>query len=352
MVYSLAVPPLLSFYISYACQLIVPIHALFHVVGTADAASALGLPTTSSLTVIVRYPNGVTVDFTGDPRVTIDAVAANNLITLNASASPSTELVADASGAGGTGGVAVVSVRLSHLPSGVVASLPGNNVSVTVVTITSSQVYVSPWPEYPGSDGADALTLNRIALVRDDTGNGDIFQQAVLRTTLTLSDGSAVNASGVSPHVQYRIASVVSGDPQAFVLSSVEQGRTILSVTSEAVADIDVLVGTHLVAPVRVTSSLDPVYVTRLAIVAGAYDTLRGARGIGHADMDVSAEFTDGTEYESLFTSQGANGSLSRAPMLPGVFTIGLRVCVDRQLFGLGCVYLARSYCHLTDSCF
>jgi hypothetical protein len=290
--------------------------------GTPDAASALGLTASSPMSVVLHYPNGVAVDFTGDPRVQIDAVAANQLVSVNTTSSGGTELLADASAAGGDGGSAVVSVRLSHLPASVVAGLVGNNATVTVVTITSSRLYALPYPEYPGSNGADASILNTIAFATDSSSNNNtVFQQTLLQASLVLSDGTTVNTTGSSPHVQYRVVNVVSGDSQAFTLSAVSEGRAVLSASSEAVFDIDALVGTHSVTPTRITSTSDPVYVTHLAFGAGAYDTLSGVRGVGHADVDVSAVFTDGTEYVSLFTRQGGNDSSSLAPVLPGMHT-------------------------------
>jgi hypothetical protein len=272
--------------------------------GSTDSASALALPTTSAMSVVLVYPSGTRVDVTDSPHV---RVLPSPEISLHNRTGGGIELRAVASG------VAVVTVVLTNMPALLVAALPGNNISMSVVTVTSSRIFPLPFPEFPRSANQDASVLNAYANVTSSGGTA-VFQQAVLQISLGLSDGSSVNVSGLSPAVQFR-AVVISGDSLAFSLGAVANGRVVVTVGSAADADVEATVGTLRVTPVRISSVLAPVFVSQL-VFQPAISTLRGVHTVGTTDIGLSGVFSDGTILESLV--------LAGTPVLPGLVTFSV----------------------------
>jgi len=256
---------------------------------TAETASALGLPTSTSVSITLIYPSGTRVAYTGDSRVQL---VDSSLVSLQNSSTNGFELRANTAG---RSGVATVTVTLTDMPTAVIASLPGNNITVTVVTITSSRIFATPFPEFSGSQSQSATILNRYAA---SAGSPSTFQQAVLQVSLGLSDSTQVN---VTSAVQYR-ASVVSGNSIAFSLSASSGGRSVVTVTAAAEADIEATVGTFRSTSIRITATIDPVFATSLTFI-GRLTTLRGIQNVGGASADVAAVFSDGTQVSSLVPS-------------------------------------------------
>jgi hypothetical protein len=271
-----------------------------------DVASALDaspLPTTTGLRVRLLFA-GYVQDVTADSRTRFDLSGSNGLFTVSMDGGVP-RIVSNSDGRTGQG---VLRVTFEHV--NVTAG-----VALTVVESTGVALAFRPFPAYSGSGSVAVETLRRIEQT-------NVWQEATLQATLSLSDGTTRDVSGDS-NVAYRVYSspVVStpGGPAVEALVHVA-GTRISRPLSAGILDVGTVyvdAGIGALASPRssltiTSSSVNVTALTGLSFVS----TLRGQAG-NSARPAVGALLSDGRRLPQLVESSGAQA-------FPGLLTWSL----------------------------
>jgi hypothetical protein len=276
---------------------------------SADPAARIGNPyaTTATVSVVLRFPGGVTRDVTSDSRLRVVAAVGgangSSLITLDRVAGASGAFRVQAlPGVDGTVGLRAILPQFGS--DSVSLGLAGNNVNVSVVRFVSASLFTSPHPAYPGS-----TTVNKTEMFLIATSS--VRQGLIARLSVTLSDGTTRDVS-TSSHVSLRAFAPGDVLPSTSVVSAsrTSSGFLVMARSEGSVNLVASFGGADNVARVLVTVSTQRTQVSQL--VASFRSTLRGVVNEMSAQIAVLGEFEDGTVLTSMFDNAGT-------PLLPGV---------------------------------
>jgi len=242
-----------------------------------EAVTLVGVPTSLSISVSLLFQGGRTLDVSRDPHVTyIPSTSAisvsNGIITASQ----------------GTSGQLTVNYATSEANFRVI-------IEIQVVVSTRIYLLVHPYPTYSGSSSTN---LTRLSLI-ESTGT---WQRAVLQVLLVLSNSTSVDVtsfsqtrfrSGPIPATQTVPMSEIVMTPSPVL--SVRGGSGIIEVRTFFTAS-------HFITlPISVDSGR--VFITDVAIVPFAQDTLRGIRGTTSLTVSVDLTFNDGSKFLSYPTN-------------------------------------------------
>lgn len=245
-----------------------------------STAGLTGISSSTSLTVVALYSDGRTQDLSLDPRT-------NYSVPEGITITRSTEVVVSVDSSAQVG---VYSIQISF------AQFPGLRpvLNVTVVSLDDIIVTATPSPPYPGSQAHMVTALHPIS----STG---IRQQAVIAATGLFSNGQTQDLSSLVS-VQVLASSTELGavtslsDDNVLNVSSVSLTGTI----SISAVLSDVTSSSTLVLNIIST----PVEVSRLMVAPFPEEnTFRGIVDEATHQVEVTAEFDDGTQYVDLFSS-------------------------------------------------
>ena len=271
---------------------------------TGDPAARVGsVVTTATVSVVLRYPGGVTRDVSTDPRLRIEAVVAGGGSGANVSSLVVVDRVAGTAGAfrvqaaAGVSGVATLRATFSQFTESFSRSLAGNGINVSVVRFVSATLQTSPHPVFPGSQGVNKTEMHLFSA-------SSVRQGLVARLSVSLSDGTTHDVS-TSAHAS--LLAFLPGDtlPSTSVVAvSRASNGFVVNARGEGSADLVASFGgTNNIASLRVRVTSQRAHVTRL--IASFPDTLRGVANQTTAQIAVAAEFDDGTQLTSMFDNTG-----------------------------------------------
>lgn len=259
-----------------------------------DVASVVGIPTDVSLSVLLQYASGRTIDVASDPRVTFRSSAPFVQISSVASS-----IVARVTSAGF--GPVVLSVSLGNITS---------NISIVVVRGVSLQLTPRPFPLFDGSSSIVLDTLGPYAANANET----VHQRAVLQVLASLSNNAVVDIStqaGVLNGLSFAFGTALNA--ASFVtLSSSSTGVVLTRArsASQVVGALGVTLTLFSLTSPRLTLTLtnQPVFVTALYSPVFV-DTL-----VSTASFQVSVRFNDSTVIPNFYV----NGQ----SYVPGLITL------------------------------
>ena len=245
----------------------------------------------TSISIVLVYPGGHSVDYSTDPRVRFDLAESNNLFTVESTATDdaddgsSSHAVVPIGGAGSSGGTGYLTVYFTH--TNVTA-----RTAVHVVQATHVKLFVSPYPAYLGSTGIPRNQLHAIA----ETG---YQQQAVVNAQLILSDGAELDVSR-SKHLKLDLEDEKDAiDLSNRIISRKSSGANIAS--EGTLTGIFGKANTPL--PWMINLNVTKMYVTRFTSVRLPSNTINSPRGQPGAYVSVGAMLDDGSIYTTLMNS-------------------------------------------------
>lgn len=251
-----------------------------------DGAAAAGLPTQTTLTARLQYPDGRNIDVSLDNRTEYHIVEGDDLVEVIIT----TSAVVVRPLTTASFGSSLILVNFTH--QNVTAS-----VQVSVVRGMSLSVQAHSYPTYTGSSAVSVTQLRPIA------GTNPVqYQAAVFSVDLLLSDATTVSVtsrSQLTATVNNGSVSLTrpSSSGSAFVVgvasSTPIYGMAELTFSlSQLNNDQQIFINVSS-TPVRVTA------LTVMALDAGA--TLRGLANQANSRLRLGAIFEDGTRYTTLF---------------------------------------------------
>ncbi|KAK3278772.1 hypothetical protein CYMTET_13318 [Cymbomonas tetramitiformis] len=183
-------------------------HSVITPPGDLAAQEPFGLPTSSALTLTVRFSDGTCSDFSQDNRVVMTVVRGATEVFLE-----SATAVAAPSGAG----LATVAVAFRHYT---LAEHLHGVVNITVVRLASVALAAHPFPSFGGSAAHNLTRLQRVHC-------SDGFQRATLHLHAQLTDGVTHDVTNQSVFL--------SGKPEVVmvqrhnILAPVREGASLIT---------------------------------------------------------------------------------------------------------------------------
>ena len=268
-----------------AIQTSLPPSPVVHLLTTPlDPATSIGVSSSLSITVTLVFPGGRLLDVTTDSRLTY--VFSNDTLSIAGGVINASE-----------GAIGSSQLTIQYKSSDVVLTA---NIDILVVVSTALSIRANPFPTYPGSADVSVTTLQPI----EDTG---MWQRASLQVQLSLSNGTAVDVSGLSETSLQAVVLVPPVVPQILDGSvlSVTGGVGIIQIRGTFVTQMSDLV---------ITVDMDPVRVTGVNVVPLPSNTLKGITRLSTQQLNVDLTLSDGTRL----LSYPANPAFSSNP-LPGI---------------------------------
>eukprot|EP00051_Salpingoeca_urceolata_P025110 m.445779 g.445779 ORF g.445779 m.445779 type:complete len:6907 (-) comp20305_c8_seq21:164-20884(-) len=282
------------------------------IVHSGDPAAAHGaVPTFTTLQVFLLFEGNQQKDVTTDDRLGFDESGVNGLFTVQR-VGAGLRLVPNAAGQTGSG---ELKATFSSFDAAVIAALPGNAASTSVVKLASVAVTSSPFPAYGGSTSFSEVNLAAIA----STGE---FQRAVLASVVTLSDGTrfTVTNHGSTAYETVAVGSGTTAKNDVLQITSRGANPSALGPVAAVLAPgsvdvVAVFAGTARSPPLTFVAAAATVQITALRNLQFP-TVLQGFADSTTASPTLAATFSDGTKYDVLFTSG--------TPVLSGLVTFAL----------------------------
>ena len=263
-----------------------------------STASFIGVPTSTTIQVIIVYSDGRRQDLSSDNR-TVYVIPNGISISKGAQATL---------GAGNSAQIEEHVIQISF------SQFPGleRNVTITVVEMGDIALRAIPYPEYPGSSSNLISMLHPIA----ETG---VRQQALVLADAVLSNGEMRDISS-QPELQFGITTSLSNVrssisqnvltvPDAFRFGTVTVRATLREVTSRS--------------PLRLELSPVQLYIASIRISPFPEgNTFRGTIG-STRQVVISATLDDGRQYVNVFQDYNLPNFVTFAATPPSALTIG-----------------------------
>lgn len=284
-----------------------------------DPAAALGssaLPTEVTLGIFLEFEGGRRQEMTNDPRTILNATRADALGRLElrqgdgpAQRDQPPRLVTE-SGEAGEGGV-----HISFLHVNITATI-----TLEVVRATGLSLTAVPYPSFAGSGDMAVDALRPL-------GGSGVWQQAALRATLRLTDGSRVDVSRASA-TTYEVSPPAALNVGAAVGAGVAKDRVAVAgqPTSAQAASITASFASQTAdAALPLQVRVDPVAVSAI-IGMQSPSTLRGGVDSTAGKATCGLAFQDGTRWEraALFPDASPSAPPALTNLLRFEFETGM----------------------------
>lgn len=173
-----------------------------------DPAHNAGVSATGTIQVFLVYSKRE-IDVTADSRTIYSILEGSELISFH-------DGIVTATGRGS--GAVTIGVTFEH-------EMLETSILIQVVTFSELSLIATPWPSYTRSSKINLSLLSRI-----HTRSSTVYQQAMVATTMTLSNG--IKLSGFTKDVNYFVASV--GSPNMIAILN----GTVLTPTKAGLVEV------------------------------------------------------------------------------------------------------------------
>ena len=249
------------------------------------AASLIGIPTSTVLSVVAVFPDDRRQDLTADSRTVFllpDGVAISE-----SGSSGSVLLTVEPDT---TSGMASIEITFQQFPEF------SELLNFTVVSVEDVSVAATPFPTYPGSESMSVTTIQPIS----ETGQ---WQMLLLSFSAVLSDTDERRDISFSPHLELTVE-YSSGSLESATTLSLEN---ILSVSAAETLTGSIIVSASVedvlsLSPLHVSVTNSPVEVSAIAVNEFPNGDFIGLAGEATHQVVITVDFSDGTRYIDLFS--------------------------------------------------